>query len=59
MAGAISPRALQALIALGGAAVLALWWHSTLALNGLGGWLPARARSSACWPATALSCSCC
>ena len=39
MAGAISPRALQALIALGGAAVLALWWHSTLALNGLGGWL--------------------
>ncbi len=39
MAGAISPRALQALIALGAAAVLALWWHSTLALGGLGGWL--------------------
>ena len=39
MAGAISPRALQAFIALGAAAVLALWWHSTLALSGLGGWL--------------------
>ncbi len=39
MAGAISPRALQALIALGAAAVLILWWHSTLAVSGLGGWL--------------------
>ena len=33
MAGAISPRVLRALIALGAAAVLALWWHSTLAVS--------------------------
>jgi predicted ferric reductase len=39
VAGAISPRVLQALIALGAAAVLTLWWHSTLAVSGLGGWL--------------------
>ena len=39
MAGAISPRVLRALIAFGAAAVLALWWHSTLAVSGPGGWL--------------------
>jgi predicted ferric reductase len=39
VAAAISPRALQALIALGAAAVLALWWHSALAISGVGGWL--------------------
>jgi hypothetical protein len=36
---AIGPRALQALIAAGAAAVLALWWHAALAISGLGGWL--------------------
>ena len=41
MAGAISPRVLRALIALGAAAVLALWWHSTLAVSGPGGRLTA------------------
>jgi predicted ferric reductase len=39
MVAAISPRALQALVALGAAAVLALWWHSALAISGVGGWL--------------------
>ncbi len=39
MAGAIGPRGLLAAIAVGAAAVLALWWHSTLVVSGLGGWL--------------------
>ena len=39
MAGAVSPRALQALIGAGAAAVLVLWWHAALAVSGLGGWL--------------------
>ena len=39
MATAVGPRALLAAIAAGAAAVLALWWHSTLSLSGLGGWL--------------------
>lgn len=41
MAGAIGPRGLLAAIAAGAAAVLALWWHSTLVISGtvLGGWL--------------------
>lgn len=39
MAGAIGPRGLLAAIAAGAAAVLALWWHSTLVVSGLGGWL--------------------
>jgi predicted ferric reductase len=36
---AVGPRALLAAIAAGAVAVLALWWHSTLSLSGLGGWL--------------------
>ncbi|WP_300604241.1 ferric reductase-like transmembrane domain-containing protein [Trebonia sp.] len=41
MAGAIGPRGLLAAIAAGAAAVLVLWWHSTLVISGtvLGGWL--------------------
>jgi len=39
VATAVGPRALLAAIAAGAAAVLALWWHSTLSLSGLGGWL--------------------
>ena len=39
MATAVGPRALLAAIAAGAAAVLALWWHSTLSLAGFGGWL--------------------
>ena len=39
MATAVGPRALLAAIAAGAVAVLALWWHSTLSLAGLGGWL--------------------
>ena len=36
MAAAVGPRALLAAIAAGAAAVLALWWHSTLVVSGLG-----------------------
>jgi predicted ferric reductase len=36
---AVGPRALLAAIAAGAVAVLALWWHSTLVISGLGGWL--------------------
>ncbi len=39
MAAAIGPRGLLAAIAAGAAAVLVLWWHSTLSIIGLGGWL--------------------
>ena len=39
MASAVGPRALLTAIAAGAAAVLALWWHSTLSISGLGGWL--------------------
>jgi predicted ferric reductase len=39
VATAVGPRALLAAIAAGAVAVLALWWHSTLSLAGLGGWL--------------------
>ena len=39
MATAVGPRALLTAIAAGAAAVLALWWHSTLSLAGFGGWL--------------------
>ncbi len=39
MATAVGPRALLTAIAAGAAAVLALWWHSTLSLTGFGGWL--------------------
>jgi predicted ferric reductase len=39
VATAVGPRALLAAIAAGAVAVLALWWHSTLSLSGLGGWL--------------------
>jgi predicted ferric reductase len=39
VASAVRPGALLAIIGAGAAAVLALWWHSTLAISGLGGWL--------------------
>ena len=39
MASAVRPGALLAIIGAGAAAVLVLWWHSTLAISGLGGWL--------------------
>ena len=39
MATAVGPRALLTAIAAGAAAVLVLWWHSTLSLAGFGGWL--------------------
>jgi predicted ferric reductase len=39
VSAAIGPRGLLAAIGAGAAAVLALWWHSTLAISGVGGWL--------------------
>jgi predicted ferric reductase len=39
VASAVRPGTLLAIIGVGAAAVLALWWHSTLAISGLGGWL--------------------
>jgi predicted ferric reductase len=39
VASAIRPSAVATIIGAGAAAVLALWWHSTLAISGLGGWL--------------------
>ena len=39
MTAAIGPRGLLAAIGAGAAAVLLLWWRSTLAVAGLGGWL--------------------
>lgn len=39
MAAAVRPRALLALIGAGTAAVLFLWWHGTVSVSGLGGWL--------------------
>jgi predicted ferric reductase len=37
--GRVSARGVLAVIALGAAAVIALWWHSTPDVSGLGGWL--------------------
>jgi len=37
--GRVGARAVLAVIALGAAAVIALWWHSTPDVSGLGGWL--------------------
>ena len=39
MTAAIGPRGLLAAIGAGAAAVIILWWHSTLEITGLGGWL--------------------
>jgi predicted ferric reductase len=39
VASAVRPGALLAIIGAGAATVLALWWHSTLVISGLGGWL--------------------
>jgi predicted ferric reductase len=39
VASAIRPGVLLAVIGAGAAAVLVLWWHSTLTVSGLGGWL--------------------
>lgn len=41
MNAAISPRGLLAAITAGAVGVLVLWWHSTLAIVGPGGWLTA------------------
>ena len=35
----MSPRAVLAVIGIGALAVIALWWHSTPDVRGLGGWL--------------------
>jgi predicted ferric reductase len=35
----LRPRSVQALIGLGGVAVLLLWWHDTVIVQGLGDWL--------------------
>jgi predicted ferric reductase len=37
--GRVSPRAVLAVIGIGALAVIALWWHSTPDVSGLGGWL--------------------
>jgi predicted ferric reductase len=37
--GRVTPRAVLAVIGTGALAVLALWWHSTPDVSGLGGWL--------------------
>ena len=39
MSAAIGPRGLLAAIGAGAAAVIILWWNSTLAVVGIGGWL--------------------
>jgi predicted ferric reductase len=39
MAAAVGPRAALGAVAVGAVTVLALWWHSTLSLSGIGGWL--------------------
>ncbi len=35
----MSPRGVLAVIGVGAVIVIALWWHSTPAVSGLGGWL--------------------
>jgi len=35
----VGPRAVLAVIGIGALAVIALWWHSTPDVRGLGGWL--------------------
>ncbi|HEV3230161.1 MAG TPA: ferric reductase-like transmembrane domain-containing protein, partial [Solirubrobacteraceae bacterium] len=37
--GRVSPRGVLAIIGAGAVIVIALWWHSTPAVSGLGGWL--------------------
>jgi len=37
--GRVSPRGVLAVIGIGALAVVALWWHSTPDVSGLGGWL--------------------
>ena len=37
--GRISPRGVLAVIVAGAIVVIALWWHSTPGVHGLGGWL--------------------
>jgi predicted ferric reductase len=37
--GRVGPRAVLAVIGVGAVIVIALWWHSTPAVSGLGGWL--------------------
>src|SRR5580698_10631920 len=37
--GRVSPRGVLAVIGIGAIAVVALWWHSTPDVSGLGGWL--------------------
>ena len=37
--GRVSPRGVLIVIAIGALAVIALWWHSTPDVSGLGGWL--------------------
>jgi len=37
--GRVSPRGVLAVIGIGALAVIALWWHGTPAVSGLGGWL--------------------
>jgi predicted ferric reductase len=37
--GRVSPRGVLAVIGVGAIIVIALWWHSTPAVSGLGGWL--------------------
>ena len=37
--GRVSPRGVLAVIGVGAVIVMALWWHSTPAVSGLGGWL--------------------
>jgi hypothetical protein len=37
--GRVSPRGVLAVIGAGAVIVIALWWHSTPAVSGLGGWL--------------------
>ena len=37
--GRVSPRGVLAVIGIGALAVIALWWHSTPDVSGLGGWL--------------------
>ncbi len=37
--GRVGPRGVLAVIGIGAVIVIALWWHSTPAVSGLGGWL--------------------
>jgi predicted ferric reductase len=45
----LRPRLVQAVIVLGGAAVLLLWWHDTFAIRGLGDWLTNAGRITGLW----------